>query len=191
MTVVSCSLDNKLLMAAGLLALGEWIMTDPTAVPNRAHLFKAAPTVAAIVGLFAASAAMPQEPLPLPDPAVSQLEATAPKSETMTIRLGVDEKTEVMAVLQKAKVIVYDWKVEGGKVHVDFHGHDPSQGKHYWVRYEEAGQQDGVTARHGSLVAPFAGEHGWYWKNISPKPVTIHLTVTGYFDRMVDHSRPK
>lgn len=179
-------------MAAGfLLALGKSIMNDAMAAPNRTRLAKTAPTAAALVGLFAATAATPQEPLPLPDPAVSQLEATAPKSETMTIRLGVDGKTEVMAVLQKAKVIVYDWKVEGGKVHVDFHGHDPSQGKHYWVRYEEAGQQDGVTARHGSLVAPFAGEHGWYWKNISPQPVTIHLTVTGYFERVVDHSKPK
>ncbi len=37
-----------------------------------------------------------------------------------------------------------------------------------------------ATKGHGSLVAPFAGEHGWYWLNISEKPVTIKLTFTGY-----------
>jgi hypothetical protein len=126
----------------------------------------------------------PMDPLPLPNPAVSQLETHAPRTETLTIKLGFDEKTEIKAVLGKAKAIVYSWTVEGGKVYVDFHGHDPTKGDNYWVRYEEA---DGITGRSGSLVAPFAGEHGWYWLNVSETPVTIKLTVTGYQDKLVDY----
>jgi hypothetical protein len=37
-------------------------------------------------------------------------------------------------------------------------------------------------------VAPFSGEHGWYWVNLNDHPVTITLTVTGYFDDMIDYS---
>ena len=35
--------------------------------------------------------------------------------------------------------------------------------------------------------APFTGEHGWYWLNYNDFPVTITLTVTGYFDDVVDY----
>ena len=134
--------------------------------------------------LKAAAGASSMDPLPLPNPAVSQLEAAAPHTETIEITLGFDEKTEIKAVLGKGKVILYDWSVEGGKVYVDFHGHDPSKGDAYWVRYEEA---DGITQRSGSLVAPFAGEHGWYWLNVSDTPVKIRLTVTGYQEKLVNY----
>jgi hypothetical protein len=134
--------------------------------------------------LVAATGAGAMDPLPLPNPAVSQLEAGAAQAETVTIDLGVDEKTEVKALLKKAKAIVYSWSVQGGKVYVDFHGHDPAKGDAYWVRYEEA---DGITARSGSLVAPFAGEHGWYWLNVSDGPVRITLTVTGYQDKLINY----
>ena len=129
----------------------------------------------------------PLQPLPLPNPAISQLESTPPKTQTMRIRLDFDEKTEIKAVLAKSKAIVYSWKVEGGTAYVDFHGHDPAKGDHFWVRYEEAGQEEGITGRSGSLVAPFAGEHGWYWLNTSEGPITIELTVTGYFDKLMDY----
>lgn len=127
-----------------------------------------------------------REPVPLPNPAVSQLEETAPRTETLTVQLGADEKTEIKAVLPKAKMIVYSWQVEGGQVYVDFHGHDPSLGDKFWVRYSE---QDGVTGASGSLVAPFSGEHGWYWLNVTDGPITIKLTVTGYFTSMKDYGR--
>jgi hypothetical protein len=137
--------------------------------------------------LGAAAGAVALDPLPLRNPAVSQIEPAAPKSQTLRIRLGVDEKTEIKAQMQKAKALVYSWKVEGGTVYVDFHGHDPAKGDAYWVRYEEAGQEEGVTARSGSLVAPFGGEHGWFWLNTSEQPITIELTVTGYYDKLIDY----
>jgi hypothetical protein len=124
------------------------------------------------------------DPIPLPNPAIHQAEAGAPVTETFTINLGFDEKTEIKAVMKKSKVLLYEWSVEGGEVYVDFHGHDPEQGDDFWVRYEE---RDGVNSGAGSLVAPFDGEHGWFWLNASQGPVTIHLKVTGYQERMADY----
>ena len=127
-----------------------------------------------------------RKPVPLPNPAVSQLQDAAPVTETKKIYLGVDDKTEIKAQLKKGKMIVYSSSVDGGKVYVDFHGHDPSLGDKFWVRYEEA---DGIEGRSGSLVAPFEGQHGWYWMNVSDKPVTITLTVTGFQDKLIDYGR--
>lgn len=134
--------------------------------------------------IFEADPGDGREPVPLPNPAIAQLETTAPRTETITVKLDADGKTEIKAKLPKAKMLVYSWQVEGGKVYVDFHGHDPSLGDKFWVRYSE---QDGVSGASGSLVAPFTGEHGWFWLNVSETPVTIKLTVTGYFDEMVNY----
>jgi hypothetical protein len=135
----------------------------------------------------------PDQPIALPNPAISQIEATPPKSETVRIQLGYDESTEVKVEMAKAKAILYSWKVNGGEVYVDFHGHDPAKGNSFWVRYEEAGKEEGegVTGRSGSLVAPFDGQHGWYFLNLAQGPITIDLTVTGYFDRLVDLRLPQ
>ncbi|MFO7277588.1 MAG: hypothetical protein DIU56_011175 [Pseudomonadota bacterium] len=126
----------------------------------------------------------PGEPVPLPNPAVYQDESRPPQTRTMQIRLDLDQETEVKAVLREGKVLVYSWETDGGEVYVDFHGHDPAAGENFWVRYEEL--QSG-TSSHGSLVAPFSGEHGWFWLNVSDAPVVLTLTVTGYFDDIKDY----
>jgi hypothetical protein len=169
---------------------------DPTGVGKVLGLtaMKAAPatkseTAALIDDVLAGNDALAttgsgDEPTPLPNPAVHQPQAAEPQSETLVIKLGPDEKTEIKAQLGKGKMILYSWSVAGGKVYVDFHGHDPALGDKFWVRYEEA---DGITGRNGSLVAPFKGEHGWYWLNVSDGPVTITLKVTGYQDKLVNY----
>jgi hypothetical protein len=123
------------------------------------------------------------EPTPLPNPAVAQLHGAAPSTRTLTVRLGVDQETEIKAVLDKAQVILYSWTAQGGEVYTDFHGHEPQSGEAF-VRYEE--QQSGHEG-HGSLVAPFAGEHGWFWLNLANQPVTITLHISGYYRDIVDY----
>jgi hypothetical protein len=168
---------------------------DPTGIGKALGLMKmgeqrsaAAASIEDVTGgnetLVAAEGATSMDPLPLPNPAIHQVETAAPRTETIKVTLGFDEKTEIKALLGKAKVIVYNWSVDGGKVYVDFHGHDPAKGDAYWVRYKEA---DGVTGDNGSLVAPFAGEHGWFWLNVSETPVTITLNVTGYQEKLVNY----
>lgn len=126
------------------------------------------------------------DPVPLPNPEVAQHEAAAPATRTMTVELGLDAETEVKLVLEEGNMVVYDWSVEDGLVYSDFHGHTPEFGEEFWVRYRE--DQRGAASGHGSLVAPFSGEHGWYWVNLSDGPVTVTLTVTGYFEDVIDYS---
>jgi hypothetical protein len=126
------------------------------------------------------------EPVPLPNPAVHQREDRPIETRTITVTLEQDGQTEVKAVLRASKVIAYTWKTDGGLVYCDMHGHDPAAGQDFFVRYRE--DAEGATEATGSLVAPFDGEHGWYWLNLHEGPVTITLTVTGFFDDIIDYS---
>ncbi len=125
----------------------------------------------------------PGQPTPLPNPAVSQVKAQAPQTRTVVVNLGPFQETEVKTVLDEAQVILYSWKAEGGDVYVDFHGHEPGSGTDF-VRYEE---QQETTSGNGSLVAPFAGEHGWFWLNLADAPVTITLEISGYYKDIIDY----
>ena len=124
------------------------------------------------------------QPVPLPNPAVHQDEAEPPKTRTLEVSIPPEKETEIKMVMQTSKMIEYSWRVDRGSVYTDFHGHDPAAGNEFFVRYKE--QQEG-TDNNGSLVAPFAGEHGWYWLNYNDFPVVVTLTISGYFDDVVDY----
>jgi hypothetical protein len=89
--------------------------------------------------------------------------------------------------LKTNQVVLYSWQVDKGKVYVDYHGHSPDwENKEAFVRYQEV--KDGLASAHGSLVAPFDGEHGWYWVNMNDFPIVITLNVSGYYEKVVNYS---
>lgn len=124
------------------------------------------------------------DPVPLPNPSVFQGSTTPARTETFQIAIPPESETEIKTVLEAAKVIVYSWQVDRGTIYSDFHGHTPEAGNDFFVRYKE--HQEG-SEDNGSLVAPFAGEHGWYWLNYNDYPVTVSLSVTGFFEDTIDY----
>src|SRR5688572_14408804 len=124
------------------------------------------------------------DPVPLPNPAVYQNETAPPQTRTLQVVIPAEGETEVKVKMQTGKVIVFSWQTDRGDVYVDYHGHDPAISPDFWVRYNE--QQEGA-GNNGSLTAPFAGEHGWFWLNYNEFPVTITLTITGYFEDIIDY----
>ncbi len=124
------------------------------------------------------------EPTPLPNPAVFQQGEGPARTETLEVPIGPFEETEVKVVMTGGKMILFSWEVDQGDIYSDYHGHDPELGSEFWVRYRE--QMEG-SGGEGSLVAPFGGEHGWYWVNYNEYPVVVTLQVTGYFDGLVDY----
>jgi hypothetical protein len=117
---------------------------------------------------------------------VHQSADSAPTSQTLTLSLPPGRETEVKVVMKTHQVVLYSWHTDKGPVYFDFHGHSPDwTNKEAFVRYQEV--KDGLAAANGSLVAPFDGEHGWYWVNIGDKPVRITLTVSGYFQGLRDY----
>jgi len=125
------------------------------------------------------------KPTPLPNPAVFQDETAPAATRTMQVVMPAGKETEVKVHMHANKVVAFSWQVDhDDKVYVDYHGHDPSFGSEFFVRYKEEQESHGGN---GTLTAPFDGEHGWYWLNINDHPVTITLTVTGYFDDLIDY----
>ncbi len=124
------------------------------------------------------------EPTPLPNPSVFQDQEEPPQSVTMEITIPAEAETEVKMVMKEGKVAVYSWAVDQGDIYVDFHGHDASFGPDFFVRYKE--QQEGAGG-NGSITAPFSGEHGWYWLNYNEFDVVVTLTITGYYDDIIDY----
>jgi len=106
------------------------------------------------------------------------------RSDRITIDLDVGEQVEYKAIMNQGDAIVYSWSVERGTVYTDFHA-DPGEGAEgypegYFIRYRESETPQDA----GSLVAPFDGNHGWYWLNIEEDPIRITLNVAGYYDRL-------
>lgn len=128
------------------------------------------------------------EPQVLGDP-FSRTHANAFRSDTLVIKLDVGEQVELKAVMQQGDALVYHWNLEKGVIYTDFHA-DPGEDAEgypdrYFIRYAETEVGEGA----GSLVAPFAGNHGWYWLNIEDFPVTITLEARGFYERIEELGR--
>jgi len=106
---------------------------------------------------------------------------TAFRADTLTINLDLGEEVEYKVVMRQGDAIVYSWQVDSGEVYTDFHadpGEDaPGYPQGYFVRYRES--ETGNSS--GSIVAPFDGNHGWYWLNIQENPIEVTLQIRGFY----------
>ena len=62
-------------------------------------------------------------------------------------------------------------------LYFDLHGEPQGDTTGYFESYVIATSDE----MKGSFTAPFAGSHGWYWKNTSAQAVTVQLKVSGAF----------
>jgi hypothetical protein len=94
--------------------------------------------------------------------------------DTVTFTLPPGEYTEVKLDMEAGDTAEYAWTAEGGRINFDLHAHGGGQS----VDYEKG---RGKTSGDGSFEAPFAGEHGWFWRNRDSADVTITLQIKGTY----------
>lgn len=100
------------------------------------------------------------------------------------------DEVEYKVRLKKGASYVYAWHVDGianpEEFYTEFHGETAQSGKAMTVAYyrKATGTRDS-----GVLTAPFDGVHGWFFQNQSVKPVTVKLTIMGFFD-LIPAGRP-
>jgi hypothetical protein len=167
--------------------------TDPTGLGERLGLTRlggvSAPEVDATPRIVEGTwpVAPPAEEFDYFDPEVlgdpfSRTQERPFRSATMIVELADLEQVEVKASMKQGDALVYSWRMlQGDTVYTDFHADPHAEDQYpegYWIRYLES-ESNGAS---GSLVAPFDGNHGWYWLNIEEGPVTIELQVHGYYD---------
>lgn len=107
-------------------------------------------------------------------------EAPAWMDET-SFTLQPGETAEWKMVMEEGGQAQYQMLVEGGRVNFDLHGHGGGQS----VTYEKGRGSQGAE---GGIIADFAGEHGWFWRNRDDVPVTVTVRVRGDYSEFKDAS---
>ncbi|MBL4942515.1 MAG: hypothetical protein JKY81_12750 [Colwellia sp.] len=108
-------------------------------------------------------------------------QATSEKGATATIEIIVpaDSGVEYKFVMQQYQKIEYEWLTSGAVLYFDLHGEPEGDTTGYFESYAIAT----LDEMKGSFTTPFAGSHGWYWKNTSDVAVTVLLTVKGKYEQ--------
>lgn len=114
---------------------------------------------------------------------IASSQATAYRADVLEIVLPPKKGLEVKTTLAKGATLIYSWSTKGGEiVNHDFHGEPVNAGND---EFESFILEKGVKESRGSLIAPFSGIHGWYWKNLSDQPVTIVLNASGFYSDII------
>ncbi|MEI4194740.1 transmembrane anchor protein [Roseovarius sp. E0-M6] len=98
--------------------------------------------------------------------------------DQITFTLAPGEYTEIKATMEKGASLFYAWSSNGGRINFDLHAHADGQD----VSYEKG---RGKTSGEGSFETPFAGNHGWFWRNRDDEAVTVTLQLRGDYSAIV------
>ena len=99
------------------------------------------------------------------------------QNDTVSFTLGPKESIEYKYRLDKGQSLLYSWK-STGLVNYELHAEPDGAPRGYAESFDK---QNGKQTASGTLTAPFAGIHGWYWENVSAAPVTVTLSAAGFF----------
>jgi hypothetical protein len=97
--------------------------------------------------------------------------------ESVTFTLGPKEGMEYKYRLDKGQALLYSWTAS---VPVAYEAHaEPDGAPRGYAQSYEKGTDRAVAS--GTLTAPFAGIHGWFWENPGSAPITVTLSTAGYY----------
>lgn len=105
---------------------------------------------------------------------VSAAHAQEAWTDTVTFTLEPGATAEIKLAMAAGDVAQYAWVATGGRINFDLHAHGEGQSIDY-----DRGR--GQTERAGQIEAPFAGEHGWFWRNRDDTAVTVTLQLRGTY----------
>lgn len=97
------------------------------------------------------------------------------KEDRVAVLIPAGRGVEYKLAVEKFSKVTYEWSVDAGSLYVDLHGEPQGDTTGYFESYTIAT----VDKMKGSFTAPFAGSHGWYWKNKSDKDITVTLNISG------------
>ena len=165
---------------------------DPTGVGRALGLYRPsatdAPVDTAVAGDTedAAAAATPagEDGAPAGEVAASRAlrtSATPYRTDEMSLTLQSGEGAEIKAAMKRGERLVFSWTSTGAGVDVDMHsefvGERGGESISYW-------KDEFQTSGHGAFEAPAAGNHGWFWQNLTDDPVTVTVKVSGFYDKL-------
>ena len=100
------------------------------------------------------------------------------QNETVEFKLEPGGSIEYKYRLDKGEALLYSWK-STAPVNYELHAEPDGAPRGYAESYEKKNAKDTAS---GTLTAPFAGIHGWYWENPSNTEVTVTLSAAGFYN---------
>ncbi len=94
--------------------------------------------------------------------------------DEVSYTLAPTEGIEVKLAMVEGATATFEWTANGAVLNYDTHG-DGSGNK---IRYD---QGRGIPGQEGTLTAAFSGNHGWFWRNRTNKPVVVTLRTRGNY----------
>jgi hypothetical protein len=103
------------------------------------------------------------------------------RADEMTLTLEPNEGGEIKALMAVGDRMMFSWSAAGGVVSFDMHGEALNAPQDEFTSYWKG---RGEAQGHGAFEAPFAGTHGWYWRNRGTAPVTVRVRTSGYYEKL-------
>lgn len=100
----------------------------------------------------------------------------AERTDEVDVVIPAGEGLEYKINMLKYGQLKYEWITDKGELYFDFHG-EVKNNSNYFESYTIAYSNNMV----GSLIAPFEGPHGWYFKNNSNEDVTVKIKMKGQY----------
>jgi len=98
-------------------------------------------------------------------------------SDSFDVIVPAGRGVEFKFSMQQFQKMTYEWQTDGEPLYFDLHGEPEGDTTGYFESYAIAT----LNKMEGSFTSPFAGSHGWYWKNKSNSPITVKLKVNGEY----------
>ncbi|PCJ23373.1 MAG: hypothetical protein COA96_12000 [SAR86 cluster bacterium] len=99
------------------------------------------------------------------------------EDQTMVL-IPANSGLEYKFSLQQYGKLIYEWSSGDNDLYFDLHGEPQGDTTGYFESFASANN----NAMKGSITAPFAGSHGWYWRNGSDEDVYVHLKTEGNYE---------
>jgi len=143
---------------------------DPTGIGRRLGLLALAEVKQQVAAFEATKTVLPTQTLASSERPFRQ--------ETVDFAIAPHEFVEYKYRLDKGQALLYSWHATA-PVNVEFHAEPDGAPRGYAETYEKRSLVADVS---GTLTAPFAGIHGWYWENPGDSPVTVTLSSAGFYN---------
>ena len=99
------------------------------------------------------------------------------EDQTM-VAIPANSGLEYKFALQQYGKLIYEWSSGDNDLYFDLHGEPQGDTTGYFESFAAATSNE----MKGSITAPFAGSHGWYWRNGSDEDVYVHLKTEGNYE---------
>lgn len=100
------------------------------------------------------------------------------REDQATITIPANKGLEYKFHLQQYGNLTYEWSSGDHVLYFDLHGEPEGDTTGYFESFAAANNSE----MKGSITAPFAGSHGWYWRNRSSEDVVVSLKTQGNYE---------